>query len=169
MIGTPRSFPGGGADGPARAAVLAEARAWIGTPFRHQAAVKGVGCDCAGLVRGVGEAAGVLTIAPEDWRQVANYGRQPHPKRMNAALRRFLVRVPPSKARPGDVLWMHWREGLPMHLAILGHDEQGGRRLTIIHAFSDFERVIEHGFTQEWRERVTSCWRYPSLAIKNKA
>ena len=26
---------------------------WIGTPYRHQASLKGVGCDCLGLVRGV--------------------------------------------------------------------------------------------------------------------
>ena len=26
---------------------------WLGTPYRHQAALKGVGCDCLGLVRGV--------------------------------------------------------------------------------------------------------------------
>ena len=33
--------------------VLAIARAWIGTPYRHQGAVKGVGCDCLGLIRGI--------------------------------------------------------------------------------------------------------------------
>ena len=36
-----------------RAAIVAEARAWIGTRYCHQASVKGVGCDCLGLVRGV--------------------------------------------------------------------------------------------------------------------
>ena len=36
-----------------RDAIVAEARAWIGTPYRHQASLKGVGCDCLGLVRGV--------------------------------------------------------------------------------------------------------------------
>ena len=35
------------------AAILAECRAWIGTPYRHQASVKGVGCDCLGLLRGI--------------------------------------------------------------------------------------------------------------------
>jgi cell wall-associated NlpC family hydrolase len=33
--------------------VAAEAREWIGTPFHDQASVKGVGCDCKGLVWGV--------------------------------------------------------------------------------------------------------------------
>jgi NlpC/P60 family putative phage cell wall peptidase len=33
--------------------ILEEARSWIGTPYQHQASLKGVGCDCIGLVRGV--------------------------------------------------------------------------------------------------------------------
>ena len=33
--------------------VLEAATGWIGTPYRHQASQKGVGCDCLGLVRGV--------------------------------------------------------------------------------------------------------------------
>ena len=37
----------------ARATIVAEARAWIGTPYRHQGSLKGIGCDCLGLVRGV--------------------------------------------------------------------------------------------------------------------
>jgi len=36
-----------------RAAIVAEARSWIGTRYRHQGSLKGVGCDCLGLVRGV--------------------------------------------------------------------------------------------------------------------
>ena len=33
--------------------VVRAARGWIGTPYHHQASVKGVGTDCLGLVRGV--------------------------------------------------------------------------------------------------------------------
>ncbi|MCK4713545.1 MAG: peptidase, partial [Marinosulfonomonas sp.] len=29
------------------------ARGWIGTPYRHQASVKGAGADCLGLLRGI--------------------------------------------------------------------------------------------------------------------
>jgi NlpC/P60 family putative phage cell wall peptidase len=35
------------------AVVVAAARDWLGTPYHDQASVKGVGCDCLGLVRGV--------------------------------------------------------------------------------------------------------------------
>ena len=36
-----------------RAEIVAAARSWIGTPYRHQASLRGVGCDCLGLLRGV--------------------------------------------------------------------------------------------------------------------
>ncbi len=44
------------------ARVQAIAGTWIGTPYRHQGAMKGVGCDCLGLVRGI-------------WREL--YGQEP--------------------------------------------------------------------------------------------
>ena len=47
-----------------RALIIAEARSWIGMPYRHQGSLKGIGCDCLGLVRGV-------------WR--ALYGPEPEP------------------------------------------------------------------------------------------
>lgn len=33
--------------------VVAAARAWLGTPYHDQASLRGVGCDCLGLARGV--------------------------------------------------------------------------------------------------------------------
>ena len=36
-----------------KAAALEEARGWVGTPYRHQASLKGEGADCLGLIRGV--------------------------------------------------------------------------------------------------------------------
>jgi NlpC/P60 family putative phage cell wall peptidase len=38
------------------------ARGWIGTPYKHQSSLKGVGTDCLGLIRGV-------------WRELA--GQEP--------------------------------------------------------------------------------------------
>ncbi|OZA75834.1 MAG: peptidase P60, partial [Azorhizobium sp. 39-67-5] len=46
---------------PVRAAILAEARGWIGTPYCHRASVRGEGADCLGLGRGVWRA----VIGPE--------------------------------------------------------------------------------------------------------
>lgn len=145
-----------------RAAVVAEARSWVNTPFHHQAALKGVGCDCGGLVRGVGEAAGVMHIDPAVWRRHANYGRTPNPRRMRRTLATFLHEIPPDQAGVADVLWLMWRKDLPMHLAIVA---TYGERPTMIHALSDVGHVAEHGLTQDWRDRVDSVWRYPGLMV----
>jgi len=42
--------------------VLALAKGWLGTPYRHQASCKGAGTDCLGLLRGL-------------WREL--YGAEP--------------------------------------------------------------------------------------------
>ena len=72
-------------------AIVVEARAWIGTPYLHQASLKGVGCDCLGLLRD--------TLAD--------------------AARRHLVEAESRDIRPGDILLFRWRNGLPAkHCAI---------------------------------------------------
>lgn len=145
-----------------RNAIVAEARSWLGTPFHHQAMVKGVGVDCAMLVRAVGETLGVLHIDPLQWQTYANYGRAPNPRRMGEALRTFLVPIEPpvTAAWPGDVMWLQWREDLPMHLAILAKD---GDRTTMIHALADEGKVVEHGFVAEWPARVVAWFQYPGV------
>lgn len=147
--------------GATRLRVLAEARAWIGTPFRHQARLAGVGVDCANLVIAAGEAAGVLAINEAAWRPFAGYGRQPNPNRMGAALATFLAPLEAGRERPGDVAWLQWARDLPMHLAVLG--ALPDRRLTLIHALESAGRVVEHDFTAEWPGRVVSWWRFPGL------
>jgi cell wall-associated NlpC family hydrolase len=59
---------------PRRADVVAEAREWIGTPYRHMARVKGPkgGCDCLTLLAEVYERAGIVAhveipFYPMDW------------------------------------------------------------------------------------------------------
>ncbi|MEM7499097.1 MAG: peptidase, partial [Pseudomonadota bacterium] len=61
--------------GPEQAAlVLAAARGWLGTPYRHQASCRGVGADCLGLVRGVwrevlGAEPGPVPAYTPDWAE----------------------------------------------------------------------------------------------------
>jgi len=45
-----------------RELIIETALTWLDTPYQHQASVKGAGCDCLGLIRGV-------------WR--ALYGEEP--------------------------------------------------------------------------------------------
>ena len=43
-----------------RAAVVAEARSWLATPYHHGGRVKGAGCDCAQLPAAVYHACGLI-------------------------------------------------------------------------------------------------------------
>lgn len=140
-------------------AVVREAREWLGTPYRHQARLRGVGVDCVGLIVGVGLATGAL-IGFDDaaFSPFKGYGRLPHPERMGEAMRRFLCQI--ETPRPGDIAWIEWRSSLPMHLAILA---EADGRATMIHATNQIGRVVEHGFVAPWPGMVDSWWRYPAL------
>lgn len=93
-----------------RADIVALARGWLGTPYHHQASLKGVGCDCLGLIRGVyAEACGQPAETPppysRDWAEAS--GRET----MIEAAGRHLTPVPPDEAEPGDVLIFRLRPG----------------------------------------------------------
>jgi NlpC/P60 family putative phage cell wall peptidase len=131
------------------------ARGWIGTPYRHQASRKGVGCDCLGLVRGVWrELYGSEPEAPgpyqPDWAE-----RDDGDRLLAAAVRHFGPAVPPGEMVAGDVLLFRWRaDCAAKHLGILsapGH---------FIHAYEQ-AAVIESALVPAWRRRVCGVFRFP--------
>src|SRR5436853_5189838 len=92
--------------------IVAAARQWLGTPYRHQASLKGVGCDCLGLVRGVWRA--VVGEEPErappyapDWAEATGE------EAMAEAAARHLTVIPFTGIAPGDVILFRWRASLP--------------------------------------------------------
>src|SRR5512142_2549425 len=95
-----------------RQQIVAEARAWLGTPYRHQASLKGVGCDCLGLVRGVWRA--VVGEEPErappyapDWAEASGE------ETLALAAARHLTPIACDAFREGDILLFRWRAHLP--------------------------------------------------------
>lgn len=137
------------------------ARDWIGTPFQHQQSLKGAGVDCVGLILGVGRELGVLDISPAAWAPFAAYSRSPNPGRMRRAMRRFLIedkRELFDIPSPGSIGWFGWRDGLPMHLAIVGRFEG---RATMIHAFAQLGKCVENSIDATWLNRVDSWWQFP--------
>ena len=98
------------------ARVVAIAREWIGTPYRHQAAARGAGCDCLGLVRGVWRA--LHGAEPELPPAYAPDWNAPGEESLADACARHLVPVEGPIA-PGDVLLFRLAEGWPAkHVAI---------------------------------------------------
>jgi NlpC/P60 family putative phage cell wall peptidase len=129
------------------------ARGWIGTPYHHQAAVKAVGCDCLGLVRGVfAELFGALPDAPPyspDW---AEAGQE---ERLIEGLSRWLVRVPDDAFLIGDVLVFRLRPGVPAkHVAIVASDA------SMIHAHQRAS-VAEVPLSRWWLRHRAATFRFP--------
>jgi len=139
-----------------RAAIVTEARAWIGTPYRHQASVKGAGCDCLGLVRGVWRACvGTEPEAPPayapDWAEAAGL------ETLAQAAARHLVPVARENSGAGDVLLFRWRDGyVAKHAAIASGAG------TMIHAH-DGAAVCEVALTPWWRRRLAYAFRFPGI------
>lgn len=135
-----------------RSDALAEARTWIGTPYRHQASCKGAGTDCLGLIRGLwralygGEPVAIPPYTP-DWSE---------PSRDEVLMRtaRTLL-TPVERPDPGDVLLFRMRDkGVAKHLGVLATSE------TFIHAYSG-HGVVESSLSAPWRRRIVGTFRFP--------
>jgi NlpC/P60 family putative phage cell wall peptidase len=140
-----------------RNTIVAETRGWIGTPYRHQASLKGVGCDCLGLVRGVWR--GVIGAEPErappyapDWAEAAAGGEP-----LADAAARHLTPIARDAFQAGDVLLFRWRVYLPAkHAAIVTAAD------TIVHAH-DGAAVAEVALAPWWRRRVAYAFQFPGV------
>lgn len=133
-----------------RSQIIEEAREWVDTPFHHQASVKGVGCDCAGMVKGV-------------WRELGNdvsgipsdYPRTPSNGQLVKILEKYLGRS--AERKPGDVL-VFTLLNEPQHIGILTENN------TVIHAYQPFNKVAEHRLDAKWARRITAIFRFPGVA-----
>ena len=141
-----------------RTAVINEARQWLGTPYHHQASLKGVGCDCIGLIKGVGDAFGLMNIPDNAWTNIKRYSRRPNPVMMGNHLETYMDRI--SSPLIGDIAWIEWRQDLPMHLALVA--EKNGV-MTFIHAYSLVGKAVEVCVDDEWLGMVNSWWRYRGI------
>ena len=135
--------------------VLRIARDWIGTPYRHQGARKGVGCDCLGLVRGIwqelyGEEPEVPPPYGIDWAE-----RSGEERLQIAALSYFGSPVAIDMMVPGDLLLFRWQEGVAAkHLGVLSAEDR------FIHAY-EAAGVTESALVPSWRRRVAWVFRWP--------
>jgi NlpC/P60 family putative phage cell wall peptidase len=135
--------------------IVAIARTFIGTPYRHQGSRKGVGCDCLGLVRGVWrELYGREPEVPEpyapDWAERAGEERL-----LLAAARHCGAALPVRALRPGDLLIFRWQAGAAAkHAGIATPGER------FIHAYEQ-AAVVESPLVPSWRRRIAGVFRFP--------
>lgn len=138
--------------------IVLAARSWIGTPYRHQAAVKGAGTDCLGLLRGVwreiygAEPTNVPAYTP-DWSETCGE------EKLWRAADKYLERQVSATKEPGDILLFRMRAGsVAKHLGIVSRTNPTSR---FIHAYSG-HGVIESELTAPWARRVVARFKFPS-------
>jgi NlpC/P60 family putative phage cell wall peptidase len=136
--------------------VVAIARSWIGTPYRHQASVKDAGCDCLGLLRGVWrtlygrEPEAVPPYAP-DWADASGE------ETLRAALARHCTEIAPRAIGPGDIaVFRMVVRGPAKHCGIVA--AKNGIR-TLIHARQN-KRVSEELFSIAWQRKLAYAFRF---------
>jgi len=137
--------------------VVACARAWIGTPYRHQASCKGAGTDCLGLIRGLyRELYGREPEAPPpysaSWAETSPDAIQ---EMMFHAASRHLLEIDLKEATSGDVLLFRMRKEQPIkHAAIKSS------RSHMIHAYAR-HCVAETSIGPWWQSRLAAAFRFP--------
>lgn len=143
------------------AVVVALARGWLGTPYVHQASVRGAGCDCLGLVRGVwralyGEEPETPAPYSPDWGETEG---EEHLWRACARhLRPVALDAPPGL---GEVVLFRMRAGgVAKHLGIISRSPPEAVRF--IHAYSK-RGVVESALTPPWARRMVARFAFGQI------
>jgi NlpC/P60 family putative phage cell wall peptidase len=137
--------------------IVAAARAWLATPYVHQASAKGAGCDCLGLVRGLyTELCGMAPETPPPYTPDWNERRPCEEPLLNAA-RRHLDEVEPFLLCPGQVLIFRIvATGPAKHCGIVSSDNH------FIHAYAG-RAVVESWLSRWWTTRIAGVFEFPGV------
>lgn len=131
-------------------AVVSAARQCLGTPFRHQGRIPGVGLDCLGLILHVGNAIERPLKAP------SAYPKDPAHQDLlaGAEANENLVRITDLTAlQPGDIPVIQIGNRL-RHFAIYTGP-------TLIHVWDGgVNQVCEHVIDERWRRRGVAAYRF---------
>lgn len=152
-----------------RAALVAEARSWIGTPFARYGRAKGRAADCIFLEE-VGRAVGVYA------GRNRNYSLQPAHGRLRARAEAELLRRwegpgdPRPALVPGRLALFHFATPTePHHFGLIAPHPALAGVFTVIHAasdrFGDGGRVVEHSLSTSprWLQRVSALYDFPGV------
>jgi NlpC/P60 family putative phage cell wall peptidase len=133
--------------------IIAAADVWLGTPYRHQAATLGAGCDCLGLLRGVwrtlyGKEPPALPAYRADWRDLG------HADELQALAETWLRPTTEPLEAGQIVLFRLGRLPLAKHCGILVGPDR------FIHAQENLG-VVKATLGQGWRRRVAARFEFP--------
>lgn len=134
--------------------VIQVARSWLGTPYHDQASLRGVGCDCLGLARGIWRE----VVGPEPF-PIPPYSRdwgETGPREVLAdGARRMMPEIAPSDVVPGAlVLFRMQPRAIAKHVGILTEPD------SFLHAYERLG-VIEELLAPSWRRRIAFAFLFP--------
>ena len=134
--------------------IVTAARAWIGTPYHHQASTRGIGTDCLGLVRGVfrtlyGFEAELPPAYSRDWAEAARR------ETMLLAANRHLIAKKKEDLSIGDVVLFR----IKSH-SIAKHAGVATSSTSMVHAMEGVP-VSEVYLTRWWRRRIAAVFSFP--------
>ena len=131
--------------------IISIARETLGTPFRHQGRVVGLGLDCAGVALYVAGRLGLETV------DVVGYGPTPANGQLEETLNAQPCLVEVFDKQPGDILLMRIFQE-PQHLAILTGN-------TIIHSYANVGICCEHDLDNRWESRIVKAYRFIGVEL----
>lgn len=137
--------------------IVGVARGWIGTPYVHQAANRGAGCDCLGLLRGVwAEITGEPLIPVPPY--TADWSEPQKDERLWVEMSDRMLSKRLVDAASGDVLLFRMRHGaVAKHV---GLQAEIGNKSTFIHSYQG-HGVIESTFSMPWQRRLAARFAAP--------
>ena len=136
------------------AAIIAAARSWLGTPYHDQASLKGVGCDCLGLARGVWrEVVGPEPFLIEPYSR--GWGETGQIEVLAEGARRMMREIAMAEIGPGAlVLFRMVPRAIAKHVGVMTGPD------TFIHSYERLG-VIEQPLTLAWRRRIAFAFLFP--------
>ena len=124
--------------------IVEEARTYLGTKHIHQARLKGVGVDCAGMLIGVAK---TLNAIPPNY-VFDNYSEQNDGSDLRNELLKFCYEISLDEILPGDIVTMSVY-GNPQHCGFITD-------VGLIHAL---DYVVETNISDKWRDRFVAAYR----------
>lgn len=145
--------------------IVTQARTWIGTPFHHQARLKGKGCDCLGLIVGVVDELGLKDKhgQPLAGYDEVTYSKEPDGAYLTEKLTALLDEVPIAEAQAGDLALFKVREN-PQHMAFLTDYEN---TLGMVHSYAPSSQARVRMCTTRWcRKKQAASRMYQAISCK---
>ena len=134
--------------------VVATARLWLGTPYHDQASLRGVGCDCLGLARGVwrevvGDEPFPIPPYSRDWGETGSR------EVLAEGTRAMMLEIMPGDTPPGAlVVFRMTSRAIAKHVGILTGPDR------FIHSYERLG-VVEEVLTPAWTRKIAFAFLFP--------